>query len=118
LAYLHIIEPRIKGIELIRPGQEPLAAQHLRAQFTGTIVAAGGFTRHSAKAILEAGYADLVAFDLESRSPAPFQNRGAIEQLRAQHVLWWRRTRIHGLRLTWRKRGPGIGVRLNRARMV
>jgi N-ethylmaleimide reductase len=34
LAYLHIIAPRIKGIELIRPGQEPLAAQHLRAQFT------------------------------------------------------------------------------------
>jgi N-ethylmaleimide reductase len=62
LAYLHIIEPRIKGIELIRAGQEPVAAQHLRPKFTGTIIAAGGFTRQSAEAILEAGHADLVAF--------------------------------------------------------
>ena len=62
LAYLHIIEPRIKGTELIRTGQEPIAAQHLRPKFTGTIIAAGGFTKQSAEAILEAGHADLVAF--------------------------------------------------------
>jgi N-ethylmaleimide reductase len=62
LAYLHIIEPRIKGIELIRAGQEPIAAQHLRPKFTGTIIAAGGFAKHSAEAILKAGHADLVAF--------------------------------------------------------
>ena len=62
LAYLHIIEPRIKGTELIRAGEEPIAAEHLRAIFTGTIIAAGGFTRQSAEAILEAGDADLVAF--------------------------------------------------------
>ena len=62
LAYLHVIEPRIKGIELIRAGQEPIAAQHLRPKFTGTIIAAGGFTRQSAEAILKAGNADLVAF--------------------------------------------------------
>ena len=62
LAYLHIIEPRIKGIDLIRASQEPIAAQHLRPKFTGTIIAAGGFTQHSAEAILEAGDADLVAF--------------------------------------------------------
>jgi N-ethylmaleimide reductase len=62
LAYLHIIEPRIKGTELIDRGQEPIATQHLRPRFKGTIIAAGGFTRHSAETILESGDADLVAF--------------------------------------------------------
>jgi N-ethylmaleimide reductase len=62
LAYLHVIEPRIKGIELIKEGQEPVAAQHLRPKFKGTIIAAGGFTKESAEAIIGAGDADLVAF--------------------------------------------------------
>ena len=62
LAYVHIIEPRMKGIELIAQDQEPVAAQHLRAVYNGTIIAAGGFDRQSAFDILEAGDADLVAF--------------------------------------------------------
>ena len=61
LAYLHVIEPRIKGIELIRE-EEAVAARHLRKLFKGPIVAAGGFTQASAEAILAAGDADLVAF--------------------------------------------------------
>jgi N-ethylmaleimide reductase len=62
LAYLHIVEPRIKGTELIREGQEPVAAQHLRPKFKGPIIAAGGFSKQSAEAIVAAGDADLVAF--------------------------------------------------------
>jgi N-ethylmaleimide reductase len=56
--------------------------QHLRPKFTGTIIAAGGFTRQSAEAILEAGDADLVAFgrffisnpDLPKRFGTPLSN--------------------------------------------
>jgi len=62
LGYLHIVEPRIKGIELIHEGQSAVAAAHLRPIFKGTIIAAGGFDGQSAEAILEAGTADLVAF--------------------------------------------------------
>lgn len=61
LAYLHVVEPRIKGIELIRE-QEPIAAKHMRSKFKGPIIAAGGFTKASAEEILAAGDADLVAF--------------------------------------------------------
>ena len=61
LAYLHVIEPRIKGIELIRE-QDPIAAKHLRSKFRGVIIAAGGFTKESAESIIAAGDADLVAF--------------------------------------------------------
>jgi N-ethylmaleimide reductase len=61
LAYLHVIEPRIKGIDLIRD-EEPIAARHLRRIFDGPIIAAGGFTQQSAETILGAGDADLVAF--------------------------------------------------------
>jgi N-ethylmaleimide reductase len=62
IAYLHVIEPRIKGTELIVEGQAPVAAEHLRPRFGRALIAAGGFTRHSAEAILVAGNADLVAF--------------------------------------------------------
>jgi N-ethylmaleimide reductase len=62
LAYLHIVEPRIKGIELIKEDQAPLAAQHLRPIFKGKIIAAGGFDRASAEAILKAGDADMVPY--------------------------------------------------------
>ncbi|GHD00161.1 alkene reductase [Novosphingobium pokkalii] len=61
IAYLHIVEPRIKGTELIEDA-EPVAAEHLRPLFHGTLIAAGGFDGTSAEAILEAGHADAVAF--------------------------------------------------------
>lgn len=62
LAYLHVVEPRIKGNEQIKDGEAPLASQHLRPIFKGRMIAAGGFDRASAIAILQAGDADLVAF--------------------------------------------------------
>jgi N-ethylmaleimide reductase len=62
LAYLHLIEPRVKGIETIREGSPPVAAAQLRKIFKGPIMAAGGFEPETAKEIVEKGDADLVAF--------------------------------------------------------
>ena len=62
IAYLHVVEPRIKGTEEIAEGKAPIAAQHLRPKFGRTLIAAGGFTAESAATIVEAGDADLVAF--------------------------------------------------------
>jgi N-ethylmaleimide reductase len=62
IAYLHVVEARIKGIELIAEGQEPVAAQYLRPKFSRTLIAAGGFTKETAETIIAAGNADLVAF--------------------------------------------------------
>jgi N-ethylmaleimide reductase len=62
LAYLHIIEPRIKGNVLIAEGQGYIATARLRKIFTGTIIAAGGFEPDTAEAAVREGDADLVAF--------------------------------------------------------
>jgi N-ethylmaleimide reductase len=62
LAYLHIIEPRVKGNVLIAEGQGPVATERLRKIFRGRIVAAGGFEPETAEAIVEKGDADAVAF--------------------------------------------------------
>jgi N-ethylmaleimide reductase len=62
IAYLHIIEPRIKGSYEEGEGMEPVASMHLRKIFKGTLIAAGGFDLESANKILKNGYADLVAF--------------------------------------------------------
>jgi len=62
LAYLHIIEPRVKGNVLIAEGQGPVATERLRKVFRGRIVAAGGFEPETAEAIVEKGDADAVAF--------------------------------------------------------
>jgi N-ethylmaleimide reductase len=62
LAYLHIIEPRIKGNVLIEQGQAPVATQQLRKIFKGKIIAAGGFEPDTAEEVVEKGDADLVAF--------------------------------------------------------
>jgi N-ethylmaleimide reductase len=62
LAYLHIIEPRVSGVETVREGHPPVASAFLRGIFKGPIVAAGGFDRAGAEAILQHGQADLVAF--------------------------------------------------------
>lgn len=62
LAYLHVIEPRVKGTEDIEDGAQPVAAAMLRRHFQGSLMAAGGFDRASAEAILEAGIADTIAF--------------------------------------------------------
>jgi N-ethylmaleimide reductase len=62
LAYLHLIEPRIKGNAAVAEGLPPLAAGELRKVFKGNILAAGGFEPDSAEAIIETGDADFVAF--------------------------------------------------------
>src|SRR4029077_9229821 len=62
VAYLHVVEPRIKGTEDVSEGQAPVASQHLRQKFSRTLIAAGGFNGESAAAIVAAGDADLVAF--------------------------------------------------------
>ena len=64
LAYLHIIEPRIAG-DTTKDDVEndaPVASRWLRKVYTGTILAAGGFTKESAEQILQQGDADLTAF--------------------------------------------------------
>src|SRR6201988_1058266 len=40
IAYIHVVEPRIKGIEEIPAGQAPVAAEHLRRKFSRTLIAA------------------------------------------------------------------------------
>ena len=62
LAYLHIIEPRVMGVETVAPTQELVAAAFLRPIYKGKIIAAGGFDRDSAEAVLRRGDADVVAF--------------------------------------------------------
>lgn len=63
LAYLHLIEPRVVGNEDdSSKDQAPVAAQTIRKVYQGTIIAAGGFKRDTAEAVLQAGDADLVAF--------------------------------------------------------
>jgi N-ethylmaleimide reductase len=62
IAYLHVIEPRIRGTEDIAHGHTAVAARHLRPKFSRTLIAAGGFTPASAEAIVAFGDADLVAF--------------------------------------------------------
>jgi N-ethylmaleimide reductase len=62
LAYLHVIEPRVKGDSTLHEGHAPVASAYLRQYFSGPIIAAGGFNREGAEAIVESGVADLVAF--------------------------------------------------------
>jgi N-ethylmaleimide reductase len=62
LAYLHIVEPRVKGNTTIKPEQGPIAAEQLRKVFKGKILAAGGFEPDTAEAAIESGVADAVAF--------------------------------------------------------
>src|SRR5476651_264795 len=62
LAYLHIVEPRVKGSVVLEEKQAPVAAHRLRKLFKGTIMAAGGFDPVSAEAIIKSGDADLVSF--------------------------------------------------------
>ncbi|WP_176060176.1 alkene reductase [Paraburkholderia sp. BCC1876] len=62
IAYLHVIEPRIKGDDTLHEGQAVVAASYLRPHFSGPIIAAGGFDRDGAIATVEKGDANLIAF--------------------------------------------------------
>lgn len=61
-AYLHVVEPRVRGNDDIAAAASSVSAKDLRRVFKGTLIAAGGFTADSAHRIIEAGDADLVAF--------------------------------------------------------
>ncbi len=62
LAYLHVIEPRIKGTDLVIPNQGPVAAKELSQIFNGALIAAGGFEPDTAEEALANGYASLISF--------------------------------------------------------
>jgi N-ethylmaleimide reductase len=62
LAYLHIIEPRVKGNVTVDEGQGPIAAEQIRKVFKGKIIAAGGFQPDTAELAIANGVADAVAF--------------------------------------------------------
>ncbi|QNB06727.1 alkene reductase [Herbaspirillum frisingense] len=62
LAYLHLIEPRVMGIETLDENEAPVASEYLRQFFEGPIISAGGYTRDGAEAALQKGNADLIAF--------------------------------------------------------
>ena len=62
IAYLHVIEPRIKGDSTLHEDQAAVASAYIRKSFKGTIIAAGGFDREQAEAIINRGDADIVAF--------------------------------------------------------
>src|ERR1700732_3984530 len=62
LAYLHIIEPRVRGNVVVAEGQYAIASARLRKIFKGKIIAAGGFEPGTAEEVVEKGDADLVAF--------------------------------------------------------
>ncbi|WP_158798789.1 alkene reductase [Pedobacter sp. L105] len=62
VAYIHVIEPRIKGDSTLHEGQAPVASGFIRKNFKGTIISAGGFDREEAEAIINRGDADIVAF--------------------------------------------------------
>ena len=62
LAYLHIIEPRVRGNILVREGEGTIATEQLRKLFSGRIISAGGFEPESANAAIQSGTADAVAF--------------------------------------------------------
>lgn len=62
IAYLHVIEPRIKGAHTIDENQDAVAASDLGQFFHGPIIAAGGFTPATAEDAVTNGLASLVAF--------------------------------------------------------
>ncbi|MBT2790146.1 alkene reductase [Paraburkholderia strydomiana] len=62
LAYLHVVEPRVRGNDDVAAAVSAVSAKDLRRVFKGTLIAAGGFTADSAHRMIEAGDADLVAF--------------------------------------------------------
>jgi N-ethylmaleimide reductase len=61
IAYLHVIEPRIKGSAVVND-HPPIAAANLKPIFGGPVIAAGGFDGKDAEEIISEGKVDMVAF--------------------------------------------------------
>ena len=62
LAYLHIVEPRIKGDTNVEDDSHGLGVKFFRPIFHGTLITAGGYTREMGNKVLAEGNADLVAY--------------------------------------------------------
>jgi N-ethylmaleimide reductase len=65
LAYLHVVEPRIRGKALLEGDSLEsglLAAEMIRPAYRGNLVANGGFTPESAADFINEGHADAVSF--------------------------------------------------------
>lgn len=64
LAYLHLIEPRVRQESDTNEfrADAPDAAARFRGRFGGTLIAAGGFAGETAAAAIAAGQVDAVAF--------------------------------------------------------
>ena len=63
LAYLHLVEPRIKGDSTAEEQEKiSLGTGYFRPIYRGKIITAGGYTRETGEAVLEEGDADLVAY--------------------------------------------------------
>ena len=62
LAYLHIVEPRIKGDTTVEPEAGGLGVSHFRPMYQGTLITAGGYTRDTGEKVIQTGEADLVAY--------------------------------------------------------
>jgi N-ethylmaleimide reductase len=101
LAYLHVIEPRINGGELIAEGQGPVATQELSRVFHGPIIAAGGFEPDTAEAtaVNERCQSDRVrpSFHREPGLAQAHRVGSSAQSLRPAHVLRLRCARLHRL---------------------
>ena len=62
LAYLHIVEPRIKGDTKVEEDSNGLGVKFFRPIFKGTLITAGGYTKETGNEVLASGEADLVAY--------------------------------------------------------
>lgn len=62
LAYLHVIEPRVRGIVDIGDQLSAVSSAEIRSWFNGVLMVAGGYTGESAESVVANGGADLVAF--------------------------------------------------------
>lgn len=63
LAYLHIVEPRIKGShDDLTEKKVQLGVRHFRPLYNGALITAGGYTRDTGEAVLADGDADLVSY--------------------------------------------------------
>ena len=62
IAYLHIIEPRVKGSVVVIEGQGPIASGALSNIFKGPIVSAGGFEPDTAEEAVRLGLSSAVSF--------------------------------------------------------
>ncbi|WP_042882829.1 alkene reductase [Cupriavidus necator] len=62
LAYLHVIEPRVRGIDDIGDQPTAVSSAEIRRWYKGVLIVAGGYTAKTAERVVANGGADLVAF--------------------------------------------------------